>query len=114
MWKQVFRTVAGSVAMWAAFTGLAQASNISWSVGVHSGPPVVVAPPPVYVAPPHVYAPPPPRYGYGAPPPRVVYAPPPRVMWGAPPPPRHRGWDRHRHHRPHGHPPGHHRHQHRR
>lgn len=93
MWKNPIRTVAVALAVMAAAMGTAQAANISWSVGVQAGPPVVYGPP-VYATPAPVYvAPPPPRY-YQAPP-QVIYAPP-AVMWAPPPPPR--GWYRHHHH----------------
>jgi len=75
-----------------AGSGVAQARDVSWSIGVgvpgvvigagggYAPPPVYYAPPPrpVYYAPPAVYAPPPPVYY--APPPRPVYYAPPVVV----------------------------------
>jgi hypothetical protein len=73
-------------------TGVAQAADVHWSIGInlpriatvvsnapvyHHAPPVYYRPAPVYVAPPPVV--------YVAPPPRVVYRPVPVVY--APPPP---------------------------
>lgn len=75
-----------------AGSGVAQARDVSWSIGVgvpgvvigagggYAPPPVYYAPPPrpVYYSPPAVYAPPPPVYY--APPPRPVYYAPPVVV----------------------------------
>jgi len=96
MWKNPIPALIVAAAALAGSVGTAQAGgNISWSVGINAGPPVVYGPPPVYMAPQPVYVAPPPRYY--APPPRVVYAPPPVMLW-APPPPPPRGWRHHRHH----------------
>lgn len=98
----------GFAALLLGAAGTAHASNISWSVGVQSGPAVVYGAAPTYVAPAPVYVAPPVRYH--APAPRVVYAPPPPVMLvPAPPPayswgyphrhgPKRHGHDGHRHH----------------
>lgn len=93
MWKHPISALLVAFAALAGSVGTAQAGgNVSWSVGIQAGPPVVYGPAPVYMAPQPVYVAPPPRYY--APPPRVVYAPPPHVLW-APPPPPPRGWHRH-------------------
>lgn len=96
MVKSIYVKLAGLAVALAASVGVAQASDVNWSVGVgvpgvvvgvgnsHNGyggyggyrvpPPVYYAPPPVYYRPPPVYyAPPRPIY-YSAPP--VYYAPP--------------------------------------
>lgn len=97
MWKKLISTVVVAAAALTGAVGAAHAGgNVTWSVGIQAGPPVVYGPAPVYVAP-QYYAPPPPRY-YAPPPPRVVYGPP-QVMWAPPPPPPRRGWERRHHHR---------------
>lgn len=102
MWKKTISTLALAFAALAGSVGTAQAGgNVTWSVGIQAGPPVVYGPQPVYVAPQPVYVAPP---RYYAPPPRVVYAPPPHVVYAPPPP--HRGWNRYRGH---GHDRGYHR-----
>jgi hypothetical protein len=97
MWKNPIPALLVAAAALTGAMGTAHAGNVTWSVGIQAGPPVVYGPPPVYMAPPPVYVAPPPPVYY-APPPRVVYGAPPVVMWGpAPPLP---GW-RHHHHRRH-------------
>lgn len=94
----VGRVVGGGVAVITlAATFQARAADVYWSVGVQSGPAVVVPSRPAYPPPRVVYAPPPP-------PPAVVvvspgYAVPPSRWDG----PQDRRYDPSDHHRPHRH-----------
>jgi len=110
VWARAAAAVLGMAALGA--TGLAQAGDVYWSLGVSSpgiavgvanAPPVYVQPAPVYVAPAPVYVQPRPVYVrpapvyYGAP---AYYAPAPVYRAGWAPPGHAYRWHKkhHRHH----------------